>query len=105
MCIRDRFILAILIYSNSSLLIELLAPNLSSEAKSIAAYQLQILTPCIPLSGFIGLSFGALNSQRKFFLSSISPAITSLTTIFFILFSWISTKRIHLLISLLTQDY
>jgi len=41
-------ILAILIYSNSSLLIELLAPNLSYEAKSIATYQLKILTPCIP---------------------------------------------------------
>ena len=81
--------LAVFIYFNSSLLIELLAPNLSYEAKSIATYQLKILTPCIPLSGFIGLSFGALNSQRKFFLSSISPAITSITTIFFILFSWI----------------
>ena len=86
-------ILAILIYSNSSLLIELLAPNLSFETKSIAAYQLKILTPCIPLSGLIGLSFGALNTQRKFFLSSISPAITSLTTIFFILFSWIFNQE------------
>jgi len=86
-------VLAILIYSNSSLLIELLAPNLSYEAKSIATYQLKILTPCIPLSGFIGLSFGALNSQRKFFLSSISPAITSLTTIFFILLSWIFNQE------------
>jgi len=82
-----------LIYFNSSLLIELLAPNLSFEAKSIATYQLKILTPCIPLSGFIGLSFGALNSQRKFFLSSISPAITSLTTIFFILLSWIINQE------------
>jgi len=81
--------LAILIYFNSSLLIQFLAPNLSYEAKSIATYQLKILTPCIPLSGFIGLSFGALNSQRKFFLSSISPAITSLTVIFFILMNWI----------------
>ncbi len=73
---------AILIYFNSRVLIELLAPNLSYEAKSIATYQLKILTPCIPLSGFIGLSFGALNSRRKFFLSSISPAITSITTIY-----------------------
>jgi len=85
--------LAILIYFNSSLLIELLAPNLSYEAKSIATYQLKILTPCIPLSGFIGLSFGALNSQRKFFLSSISPAITSITTISFILFIWIFNQQ------------
>ena len=87
------FGLAILIYLNSSSFIELLAPNLSYEAKSIATYQLRILTPCIPLSGFIGLSFGALNSQRKFFLSSISPAITSVTTIVFILFSWILNQE------------
>ena len=85
--------LAILIYLNSSLLIQLLAPNLSYEAKLIATYQLRILTPCIPLSGFIGLSFGALNSRKRFFLSSISPAITSLTTIFFILFSWIFNQE------------
>ena len=45
------------------------------------------------MSGFIGLSFGALNSQRKFFLSSVSPAITSLTTIFFILLSWIFNQE------------
>ena len=87
------FVLAIFIYFNSSLLIELLAPNLSYEAKSISTYQLRILTPCIPLSGFIGLSFGALNSRRKFFLSSISPAITSIITIFFILFSWIFNQE------------
>ena len=87
------FGLAILIFFNCSLLIELLAPNLSFEAKSIATYQLRILTPCIPLSGFIGLSFGALNSRRKFFLSSISPAITSITTIFFILFKFIFNQE------------
>ncbi len=85
--------LALLVYFNSSLLIELLAPNLTYEAKSIATYQLKILTPCIPLSGFIGLSFGALNSRRKFFLSSISPAITSITIIFFILFSLIFNQE------------
>ncbi len=84
---------AILLYFNSRVLIELLAPNLSYEAKSIATYQLKILTPCIPLSGFIGLSFGALNSRRKFFLSSISPAITSITTILFILISWIFNQE------------
>ena len=53
-------VLASIIYFNSSLLIDLLAPNLSNEAKSIATYQLKILPPCIPLSGFICLSFGAL---------------------------------------------
>jgi len=87
------FGLALVIYFNSSLLIDLLAPNLSYEAKSIASYQLRILTPCIPLSGFIGLSFGALNSRNRFFLSSVSPSLISLTTIFFILISWISNQQ------------
>ena len=83
------FILGLIVYFNSGFLINLIAPNLSNEAKSIASYQLRILTPCIPLSAFIGLSFGALNSRNKFFISSISPAITSLTTILFISASWI----------------
>ena len=83
------FILGLIVYFNSGLLINLIAPNLSNEAKSIASYQLRILTPCLPLSAFIGLSFGALNSRNKFFISSISPAITSLTTILFISASWI----------------
>ena len=61
------FGLAILIYFNSSLFIELIAPNLSYEAKSIATQQLKILTPCIPLSGFIGLSFGALIPKENSF--------------------------------------
>ena len=82
-------ILGFFIYLNAGFLINLIGPNLSTDAKSMAAYQLKILTPCIPLSGFIGLSFGALNSRNKFFISSISPAITSLTTILFILISWI----------------
>ena len=83
------FILGIVIFFNSDFLINLIGLNLSSESKSIATYQLKILTPCIPLSAFIGLSFGALNSRNKFFISSISPAFISLTTILFILFSWI----------------
>ena len=87
------FILGLIVYFNSGLLIDLLAPNLSYEAKSIAAKQLKILTPCIPLSAFIGLSFGALNSRNKFFISSISPTITSTITILFITTSWILNNQ------------
>jgi len=83
------FILGLITFFNAGFLIDTIGPNLSDEAKSIATYQLKILTPCIPLSAFIGLSFGALNSRNKFFISSISPAITSLITILFILSSWI----------------
>ena len=81
-------IIGLIVFFNSGFLIDLIGPNLSIESKSIATYQLKILTPCIPLSAFIGLSFGALNSRNKFFISSISPAITSLTTILFISVSW-----------------
>ena len=86
-------ILGVIIYLNSGFIINSIAPNLSDEAKSIASYQLKILTPCIPLSAFIGLSFGALNSRNKFFISSISPAITSLITILFISVSWIFSQQ------------
>ena len=86
-------LLGLFIYFNASFLIDLIGPNLSNEAKSIATFQLRILTPCIPLSGFIGLSFGALNSRNKFLISSISPAFISITIIFFILLSWISNKN------------
>ncbi|MDC3073241.1 murein biosynthesis integral membrane protein MurJ [Prochlorococcus sp. AH-716-O13] len=83
------FILGVVVFFNSSFLINFLAPNLNFEAKTIATNQLRILTPCIPLSAFIGLSFGALNSRNKFFVSSISPALTSLTTILFISANWL----------------
>ncbi len=86
-------ILGVVVYFNSGFLINLIAPNLSFETKSIASYQLRILTPCIPLSAFIGLSFGALNSRNKFFISSISPAITSLITVLFISFNWILNRQ------------
>ncbi len=83
------FLLGLIVFFNSGFLIDLIGLNLSPESKSVATYQLKILTPCIPLSAFIGLSFGALNSRNKFFLSSLSPAFTSLTTILFITISWI----------------
>ena len=78
------FILGLIIFFNSGFLIDLIGLNLGPESKSAATYQLKILTPCIPLSAFIGLSFGALNSRNKFFISSISPAFTSLTVILFL---------------------
>ncbi len=83
------FIIGLIIFFNSGSLINFIGLNLSPASKSAATYQLKILTPCIPLSAFIGLSFGALNSRNKFFISSISPAFTSLTVIMFISLSWI----------------
>ena len=81
-------ILAFLIFLNAEFIINIVGPNLDKETKLIAARQLKILTPCIPLSGFNGLSYGALNSKNKFFISSISPIIVSAATIIFIFIYW-----------------
>ena len=81
-------IISILIFYNAELIINILGPNLVQETKLIAARQLKILSLCIPLSGFNGLSYGALNSKNKFFTSSISPIIVSIVTIIFISIYW-----------------
>ena len=70
-------IIALLIFLNAELIINIVGPNLDKDTQFIAARQLKILSPCIPLSGFNGLSYGALNSKNKFFTSSISPIIVS----------------------------
>jgi len=81
-------IISILIFFNAELIINIIGPNLDKETQLIAAKQLKILSPCIPLSSFNGLSYGALNSKNKFFTSSISPIIVSIVTILFISIYW-----------------
>ncbi len=81
-------IIAIVIFFNTELIINIIGPNLEKETQLMAARQLKILSPCIPLSGFNGLSYGALNSKNKFFTSSISPIIVSIVTIIFISIYW-----------------
>ncbi|MBK16498.1 MAG: murein biosynthesis integral membrane protein MurJ [Prochlorococcus sp. SP3034] len=85
-------LLGLIIFSKAIFIIKLIGPNLDLQTQQIASIQLQILSPCIPLSAFIGLSYGALNSKNKFFLSSFSPSFISLTTILFILFAWITNN-------------
>tara|TARA_B100000674_G_scaffold390704_1_gene334591 strand:+ start:273 stop:1850 length:1578 start_codon:yes stop_codon:yes gene_type:complete len=94
-------LLGLIIFCNAIFFIKLLGPNLDFETQKIAAMQLKILSPCIPFSAFIGLSYGALNSRNKFFFSSLSPSLISLTTILFITFAWAthntSASNSHLL--------
>ena len=85
-------IISLIVFFNSDSVIDALGPNLNWETKVIASHQLKILSPCIPLSGIIGLSFGALNSKGKFLLSSLSPAITSIVVIFFILLLFLNNN-------------
>ena len=81
-------IISLLIFFNADLIINIIGPNLGKDTQLIAARQLKILSPCIPLSGFNGLSYGALNSRNKFFTSSVSPIIVSIVTIIFISVYW-----------------
>ena len=90
------FIIALLIFLNAELIINILGPNLDNETKFIAAKQLRILSPCIPLSGFNGLSYGALNTKNKFFVSSISPIIVSMVTILTIIGLMLEVKNLFL---------
>ena len=78
------------IFLKANFIISIIAPSLSPEIQSIATEQLKILSPCIPLSGFIGLSYGALNTKNKYLISSLSPSIISLVTVIFIVFSWLN---------------
>ena len=82
------FIIGLLIFFNAEIIINIIGPNLDKGTQLIAEKQLRILSPCIPLAGFNGLSYGALNSKNKFFISSVSPAIVSIVTIIFIAIYW-----------------
>ena len=86
-------LIGLIIFYKATFFIELIGPNLTFETQQIAARQLRILCPCIPLSAFIGLSYGALNSKNKFFLSSFSPSLISITTIIFLSFSLILKNK------------
>ena len=78
------------VFLKANLIISSIAPSLNPEIQTIATEQLKILSPCIPLSGFIGLSYGALNTKNKYLISSFSPSIISLVTIIFITLSWLN---------------
>jgi len=86
-------IIGLLIFLNPELIINIVGPELDQDTKLIAARQLKILSPCIPLASFNGLSYGALNSKNKYFISSISPIIVSIVTIIFIAIYWFFNLR------------
>ena len=82
------FFIGLIVYFWANYLIGIIGPELNPDTKLLAIHQLRIISPCIPLSAFIGLSFGALNSKKKFLISSLSPSIVSLSIIFFIFINW-----------------
>ncbi len=74
-------VISIFIFIFSAPIISIIAPGLSENVHNIAVIQLQIMSPIILLSGLIGISFGSLNSRNIFFITSISPIISSISII------------------------
>lgn len=62
-------------------LIDLLAPGLSPEVRTMAIQQLRIMSPLALLAGLIGIGFGTLNASDQYWLPSISPLFSSLAII------------------------
>ncbi len=76
----------IIVVLAAPLLIDLIAPGLSSsevglEVRRIAIQQLRIMAPMAWFAGMIGIGFGALNAADQYWLPSISPLLSSLTVI------------------------
>tara|TARA_Y100001970_G_C14256021_1_gene875452 strand:+ start:6798 stop:8381 length:1584 start_codon:yes stop_codon:yes gene_type:complete len=97
--------LGIFIFLNSGLLIQVFAPGLEADTRNIAIKQLQILTPLAPISGLLGISYGALNAKEELFLPSISPIFTSIIIIIFIPITNIYFEDYLYNITLLSKDY
>lgn len=80
---------SILIFFFASNAIDIIAPNLYQSSDMIRAglvrtsaiEQLQIMSAMAVLAGFIGIGFGTLSSADFYWLPSISPLLTSSTTI------------------------
>ncbi|MBD2088774.1 murein biosynthesis integral membrane protein MurJ [Microcoleus sp. FACHB-1515] len=62
-------------------LLHLTAPGLEADARSIAVSQLRIMAPMAVFAGLIGIGFGALNADDQYWLPSISPLLSSVTTL------------------------
>ena len=74
----------IIIFLGADQIIRIVGPGLSLETHNIAVNQLRIMSPISFFAGLIGISFGSLNSRRKFLIPAIAPAISSIIIIIFI---------------------
>ena len=61
--------------------IDLVAPGLTQQVRTLAIEQLQIMAPMAVLAGLIGIGFGTLNAADMYWLPSVSPLFSSITLI------------------------
>ncbi|NJN72173.1 MAG: murein biosynthesis integral membrane protein MurJ [Limnothrix sp. RL_2_0] len=71
-------VVAIALIVFASVFIDLLAPGLDAEVRSLAILQLQIMAPLAVFAGLIGIGFGVLNASDQYWLPGISPLFSSL---------------------------
>ena len=81
----------LVIFANN--IITLVGPGLTKEIHDLAVIQLKIMSPIAFISGLIGLGFGLLNANNKFFIPSISPVISSISVITFVGIFWITKQQ------------
>lgn len=74
-------LITIILYKEADFFIQLVGPLLNQTTQAIAAQQLRILAPMVLLAGAVGVGFGTLNLANQYWLISISPILSSITTI------------------------
>ncbi len=79
--------LTVIIFFNSGLIAQLIAPAGSPELHHMIAEQLKVMSPVILIGGLVGILFGISNVYEKFFAAAISPMVTSIVIIIAVLFA------------------
>ena len=74
-------VVTLILVVGAEIFIDILAPGLDRQVRTIAVQQLQIMAPMALLAGLIGIGFGTLNAADQYWLPSISPLLSSVTVI------------------------
>jgi putative peptidoglycan lipid II flippase len=74
-------LLTITLMLGAGFVVDVIAPGLQTQVRSITILQLQIMAPIGLFSGLIGIGFGTLSAAQHYWLPSISPMFSSLAVI------------------------
>lgn len=73
--------ITVLVYFNTGFIAEIIAAGGSPELHQMISEQLKIMSPVIFIGGIVGILFGISNVYEKFFLTAISPVVSSVVVI------------------------
>lgn len=77
---------SLLIFAASNLIVVILCPGLRWTYSRAVALQLQLMSPCVLLASICGIFNARLETSRSIFVAVLSPAISSLTIIGFLVY-------------------